>query len=48
MELGIYTFGDLVADPHTGMAVSAQERMRQMLELFATKVAPVVRKETAA
>lgn len=33
MELGIYTFGDLVADPHTGRTVSSQERMRQMLEL---------------
>lgn len=33
MELGIYTFGDLVADPGTGAVVSAGERMRQMLEL---------------
>lgn len=33
MELGLYTFGDLVADPHTGRTVSAQERLRQMLEL---------------
>jgi alkanesulfonate monooxygenase SsuD/methylene tetrahydromethanopterin reductase-like flavin-dependent oxidoreductase (luciferase family) len=33
MELGLYTFGDLTIDPHTGQAVSAQERMRQMLEL---------------
>ncbi|MEQ9946395.1 LLM class flavin-dependent oxidoreductase [Pectobacterium aroidearum] len=33
MELGIYTFGDLVADPHTGRTVSGQERMWQMLEL---------------
>jgi alkanesulfonate monooxygenase SsuD/methylene tetrahydromethanopterin reductase-like flavin-dependent oxidoreductase (luciferase family) len=33
MELGIYTFGDLVADPHTGRTVSGRERMRQMLDL---------------
>jgi alkanesulfonate monooxygenase SsuD/methylene tetrahydromethanopterin reductase-like flavin-dependent oxidoreductase (luciferase family) len=33
MELGIYTFGDLVPDPSTGRTVSAQERMRQMLEM---------------
>ena len=33
MELGLYTFGDLVADPRTGTAVSARDRMRQMLEL---------------
>lgn len=33
MELGIYTFGDLVADPRTGKAVSAHERTRQMLEM---------------
>ena len=33
MELGLYTFGDLVPDPKTGRAVSAQERMEQMLEL---------------
>jgi alkanesulfonate monooxygenase SsuD/methylene tetrahydromethanopterin reductase-like flavin-dependent oxidoreductase (luciferase family) len=33
MELGLYTFGDLVADPHTGRKASAPERMRQMLEI---------------
>ena len=33
IELGIYTFGDLVADPHTGRTVSGRERMRQMLEM---------------
>ena len=33
MELGIYTFGDLVADPHTGRRQSAAERMRQMLDM---------------
>ncbi len=33
MELGVYTFGDLVADPHTGHRVTAAERMQQMLEL---------------
>jgi len=33
MELGFYTFGDLVADPHTGRTISGPERMRQLLEL---------------
>ncbi|MGI4885438.1 MAG: LLM class flavin-dependent oxidoreductase [Janthinobacterium lividum] len=33
MELGIYTFGDLVADPKTGRTISAKERMRQLLDL---------------
>src|SRR5271155_596380 len=33
MELGVYTFGDLVPDLKTGRAVSGQERMRQMLEM---------------
>lgn len=33
MELGLYTFGDLVRNPKTGVSVSAQERMSQMLEM---------------
>ena len=33
MELGLYTFGDLVSNPKTGKRISAQERMKQMLEL---------------
>lgn len=33
MELGVYTFGDLVADPKTGRTISARERMRQLLDL---------------
>ena len=33
MEIGVYTFGDLVADPHTGRTVSGEARMRQMLDL---------------
>ncbi len=33
MELGIYTFGDIVADPHTGRTPSAGERMGQMLDM---------------
>ena len=32
MGLGIYTFGDIVADPHTGKASSPQQRMDQILE----------------
>jgi alkanesulfonate monooxygenase SsuD/methylene tetrahydromethanopterin reductase-like flavin-dependent oxidoreductase (luciferase family) len=33
MDLGLYTFGDLVADPRTKKAVTGQERMRQLLEI---------------
>lgn len=33
MELGIYTFGDIVADPHTGRKPSPSERMHQMLDI---------------
>ncbi|MDB5586294.1 MAG: hypothetical protein JWP26_1264 [Devosia sp.] len=33
MELGLYTFGDMVADPHTGFKPSPTERMTQMLDL---------------
>jgi alkanesulfonate monooxygenase SsuD/methylene tetrahydromethanopterin reductase-like flavin-dependent oxidoreductase (luciferase family) len=33
MELGIYTFGDIVADPHTGRKPTAGERMQQMLDM---------------
>lgn len=33
MELGIYTFGDMVADPNTGRAASPLERTRQMMEM---------------
>jgi alkanesulfonate monooxygenase SsuD/methylene tetrahydromethanopterin reductase-like flavin-dependent oxidoreductase (luciferase family) len=33
MELGIYTFGDLVAHPKSGRAVSAPERVRQMMDM---------------
>lgn len=36
MQLGLYTFGDRVPDPHTGKTVSAPERMKQMLELAKT------------
>ncbi|WP_157083006.1 LLM class flavin-dependent oxidoreductase [Novosphingobium lentum] len=33
MELGIYTFGDLVTDPITGRKTTPVERMRQMIEM---------------
>jgi alkanesulfonate monooxygenase SsuD/methylene tetrahydromethanopterin reductase-like flavin-dependent oxidoreductase (luciferase family) len=33
MELGIYTFGDLVADPRTGRCLTAEERMRDMIAM---------------
>lgn len=33
MELGIYTFGDLVADPRTGRTITGQERMNQIFAL---------------
>lgn len=33
MELGIYSFGDLVTNPANGTKITAEERMRQMLEM---------------
>ncbi len=33
MEFGVYTFGDLVADPRTGRIPSSRERMRQMIDM---------------
>jgi alkanesulfonate monooxygenase SsuD/methylene tetrahydromethanopterin reductase-like flavin-dependent oxidoreductase (luciferase family) len=33
LELGLYTFGDRVADPKTGRTPSAHERMRDMLAM---------------
>jgi probable LLM family oxidoreductase len=32
MELGIYTFGELTPDPHTGHTISPQQRVRQLVE----------------
>ena len=32
MELGIYSFGDLVTNPVSGTKITSQERMKQMLE----------------
>jgi alkanesulfonate monooxygenase SsuD/methylene tetrahydromethanopterin reductase-like flavin-dependent oxidoreductase (luciferase family) len=33
LELGLYAFGDLVADPRTGRLPTARERMRQMIDM---------------
>jgi len=33
MELGIYTFGDLAADPHTGKTPTSIERTRQLMDM---------------
>src|SRR5271166_6984137 len=33
MELGVYTFGDLTANPRTGRFPAAKERMRQMIDM---------------
>ncbi|MGI4022901.1 MAG: LLM class flavin-dependent oxidoreductase [Janthinobacterium lividum] len=33
MELGLYSFGDLVTNPVNGIKITAEERMRQMLEM---------------
>ena len=32
MELGIYTFAELTPDPATGHTVSAQQRLRDLVE----------------
>ncbi|EDM34721.1 hypothetical protein PBAL39_14229 [Pedobacter sp. BAL39] len=32
MELGIYTFGDITADPATGKYGSAEQRIKDLVE----------------
>lgn len=32
MELGIYTFGEIVPDPHTGKTLTFTERTRQLMD----------------
>jgi len=32
MEIGLFTFGDIGTNPHTGLTVSAPERLRNMVE----------------
>lgn len=32
MEIGIYTFGEMTVDPSTGQRISAQERIRNLME----------------
>jgi len=33
MEFGIYTLGDHIPDPHTGKRISAQQRIKEIIEL---------------
>lgn len=33
MEFGIFSFGELTPDPSNGIQVSAQERIRQLIDL---------------
>lgn len=33
MEIGIYTFGDLGPNPHTGETISANQRLKEVIEL---------------
>jgi alkanesulfonate monooxygenase SsuD/methylene tetrahydromethanopterin reductase-like flavin-dependent oxidoreductase (luciferase family) len=33
MELGLYTFGDVIPDLNTGKMISPRERMKQMLDM---------------
>lgn len=33
LEFGLYTLGEHVPDPHTGKQISAQERIKQMIEM---------------
>ena len=32
MELGLYTFGDIGADPVTGQVINSQERLKNLIE----------------
>jgi hypothetical protein len=50
MQLGVYTFGDLLRDPATGTTISPEQRLANLLEeieLLGTEVAPIVRAEVA-
>ena len=31
MEIGVYTFGEMVPDPHTGQTISAQQRLQEIM-----------------
>lgn len=31
MEIGLYTFGELISNPHTGHMISAQQRVREII-----------------
>lgn len=33
MEIGVYTFGDLGPNPHTGETISASQRLKEVIEL---------------
>src|SRR3954471_2833144 len=33
MEIGVYTFGDLGPNPHTGETISANQRLKEVIEL---------------
>ena len=33
MEIGIHTFGELVADPHTHQKLSAHESLKQVIQM---------------
>lgn len=33
LEIGLYTLGDHIADPHTGQRISAQDRIHQIIEM---------------
>src|SRR6266702_8859559 len=33
VEIGIHTFGELVPDPHTHLKISAQERLKQVIQM---------------
>lgn len=32
VEIGLYTLGDIGPDPHTGKTISAQQRVREIIE----------------
>lgn len=32
MEIGLYTLGDIVRDPHTGQTINAKQRLREIID----------------
>ena len=47
-EIGLFTFGEITADPVTDRPIDPAVRLREFIELLATEILPTVRRETAS